>query len=93
MDVSQAEYQYISEGFKKLRADFAEKHKPVSAAEDAARSAAIIARNDVVIIEEYHMAGLIPVVSSNGRPVSLYLARMMNLPIEQAFIAEEEHAA
>jgi hypothetical protein len=64
MDVSQAEYQYISEGFKKLRADFAEKHKPVSAAEDAARSAAIIARND-----------------------------MMNLPIEQAFIAEEEHAA
>lgn len=82
-------HEYIVDGFRKLRADFAAKHSEADPAVDAARAAEIIARNDAVIIEEYHMARLIPVMTALGRPVSLYLARMLGLHLESVFADED----
>jgi len=90
MDVSQAEYLYVTEGFKKLIPEFIEKHKLSTPDNDAKLARSIIDRNDAQIIEEYHANGLVPIITELGRPMSLYLARMMRLPIEAV---EQEEAA
>ena len=89
---SQAEYLYITEGFKKLIPEFIEKHKLRAPEHDAALAKAIIDRNDAVILDEYAVHGLKPIITELGRPMSLYLARMMQLPIEPIH-QPEEHAA
>ncbi|WP_398469624.1 hypothetical protein [Tardiphaga sp.] len=90
MEVSQAEYLYITEGFKKLIPEFVEKHQVGAPPHDAKRAQAIIEQNDAEILREYAMAGLKPVITGFNRPMSLYLARMMRLPIEPI---EAEEAA
>lgn len=47
------------------------------------RDAQKIAANDREIIREYHAAGIAPVMASNGRPMSMTLARMSNLKLHQ----------
>lgn len=88
MNASDA-HEYIVEGFKQLREDFAAKHTLADPEIDAARAAEIVAAGDVRIIEEYHFNGLVPIMMKNGRPVSLYLAKLLGLRLESIYSDEE----
>ncbi|WNV09972.1 hypothetical protein [Tardiphaga sp. 709] len=83
------EHEYIVEGFRNLRADFAAKNSEADPEVDAARAAEMIAAGDVRLIEEYLANGIVPIKMANGRPVSLYLARMLGLHLESLFADEE----